>query len=249
MYHKKAAHYYDFFASKEDLPFFRRLLLRLGGPVLDFGCGTGVLALDLAGAGLEVLGVDNSPYMLDIALDRLGQAPPSVRDRIEFIEGDMIDFPREDKFVTVLIARGSFGHLLSTDDQLRCLTNAGNLLADGGKIVLDLYPPSLDFLRGGTSVGKSVTLDNETSLLRTIHTRCDLNTQRCRNTIIYEQFKGGIMQERVLEEFSTCLLFPREAMLLLALSGYTVEEVYGDTSGGSYSASSRRMIVIAGKKC
>ena len=78
MYGKKASLYCDYFAGREDIPFFRRLVLSTGGPVLNLGCGTGALALDLAGAGLEVVGVDSSPYMLDIARDKADKLPPSA---------------------------------------------------------------------------------------------------------------------------------------------------------------------------
>ena len=43
------------------------------GPVLDVGCGRGRLLARLAGQGLEVIGVDNSPQMVQAAqrcLDR-----------------------------------------------------------------------------------------------------------------------------------------------------------------------------------
>jgi ubiquinone/menaquinone biosynthesis C-methylase UbiE len=39
----------------------------LAGPVVDVGCGTGHVTHDLASAGLEVVGVDPSPGMLEIA--------------------------------------------------------------------------------------------------------------------------------------------------------------------------------------
>lgn len=248
MYHKKASLYYDYFAGKEGIPFFRRLMLRLGGPVLDLGCGTGPLAIDLAGAGLEVVGVDSSHYMLDVARDKRDKLSPSTKERLSLMEGDMLDFPYDGQFASVLIARGSFGHLLSTEEQLRCLANVRKLLPLGGKIVLDLYPPSLDMIQGGISVGRSVAVDGDINLLRTIHTRCDLNTQRCFFTIIYQQYKGGVLLEQVLEESATSLLFPREVLLLLRQSKFAVEEVYGDTSGGSFTASSRRMIIVASKE-
>ena len=41
-----------------DLPLWRELATARGGPVLDVGCGTGRVALDLAARGLEVVGVD-----------------------------------------------------------------------------------------------------------------------------------------------------------------------------------------------
>lgn len=247
MYGRKASLYYDYFASKEDIPFFRRLVLSTGGPVLDLGCGTGTLALDLAGAGLEVVGVDSSPYMLDIARAKGDKLPPSSRERLHFVEADMQDFPWEGQFSTALLARGSFACLLSSEEQLRCLANLRKLLVLGGKIVMDLFPPSLDMLQGGTSVGRCVNVDGDIKLLRIIHSRCDLNSQRCYLTTIYQQYKGGVLLEQVLEESAISLLFPREALLLLRQSRFSVEEVYGDTGGGSFTASSRRMIIVASK--
>ena len=48
-----------------DLPTWRELAARLGGgPVLDLGCGTGRVALDLAARGHEVTGVDADPNLV-----------------------------------------------------------------------------------------------------------------------------------------------------------------------------------------
>jgi SAM-dependent methyltransferase len=44
-----------------DLPLWRELAARAGGPVLDLGCGTGRVALDLAARGHDVTGVDSEP--------------------------------------------------------------------------------------------------------------------------------------------------------------------------------------------
>ena len=248
MGNEKAAIYHDFFAEKEDLPFFRRLMLRLGGPVLDLGCGIGAIAIDLAGAGLDVVAIDNSSYMLEVARSKWEKLVPSVKERIEFVEEDMRDFPYPRQFASAIAARGSFAYLLSTADQLDCLANLRKLLATGGKILLDLFPPSLDLLRGGTDFERSVAADGETTLVRITYTRCDLNRQRCRSTITYQQYKGGILVEQVLAESVTSLLFPRETLLLLRQSGFTVEEVFGDTTGGSFNGDSRRLIVVAGKE-
>lgn len=247
MYGKKASLYYEYFADREEIPFFRRLLLRLGGPVLDLGCGTGALAQDMAAAGLDVVGVDNSYYMLEIARKKGDKLLPSSKGRLKFVEGDMQDFPWEGQFSTALLARGSFLHLLDSEEQLRCLANLRNLLTVGGKIVLDLYPPTMDLLRGGTGVGRSITVDGDIKLVRTVHCRCDLNNQRCNSSITYQQYKGGVLMEQVLGESTTSLLFPREVLLLLRQSRFSVEEIYGDISGGSFTSSSRRMIIIAAK--
>jgi ubiquinone/menaquinone biosynthesis C-methylase UbiE len=43
-----------------------------GKSLLDIGCGTGARLAPLIGEGLDVTGVDPSPYMLDIAADKWG---------------------------------------------------------------------------------------------------------------------------------------------------------------------------------
>ncbi len=44
-----------------DLPLWRELAAAAGGPILDVGCGTGRVALDLAGHGHDVTGLDSEP--------------------------------------------------------------------------------------------------------------------------------------------------------------------------------------------
>ena len=44
-----------------DLPLWRELAEEAGGPILDLGCGTGRVALDLASRGHEVTGLDCEP--------------------------------------------------------------------------------------------------------------------------------------------------------------------------------------------
>jgi SAM-dependent methyltransferase len=47
-----------------DLPLWRELAERHGDPVLDLGCGTGRVALELAGLGHAVTGVDSDPELV-----------------------------------------------------------------------------------------------------------------------------------------------------------------------------------------
>ena len=59
-----------------------------GMRVLDAGCGTGALAVEAAKRGAEVVAIDLSPTLVDIARDRL---PPELAARIHFQSGDMLD--------------------------------------------------------------------------------------------------------------------------------------------------------------
>ena len=55
--------------------------------VLDAGCGTGLMTVELAERGAEVTAVDISPALIDIARKRL---PEPLTDRVRFAAGDML---------------------------------------------------------------------------------------------------------------------------------------------------------------
>ncbi len=62
-----------------DLPLWRELAERCGGPVLDIGCGTGRVALDLASRGHEVVAVDADPELVRVLAERARERSLPVR--------------------------------------------------------------------------------------------------------------------------------------------------------------------------
>lgn len=70
-----------------------------GARVLDAGCGTGMLAVDLALRGAHVVAVDLSPTLVGYGVERAVAA--GVADRIEFRAGDMLDPSFGDFDITV----------------------------------------------------------------------------------------------------------------------------------------------------
>ncbi|MBD3763486.1 MAG: magnesium protoporphyrin IX methyltransferase [Rhodobacterales bacterium] len=72
-----------------------------GRRVLDAGCGTGAMAAELARRGAEVLAVDLSPRLIEIARDRMD---PALAPRVRFAAGDLAD-----------PAHGQFDHVAAMD--------------------------------------------------------------------------------------------------------------------------------------
>jgi ubiquinone/menaquinone biosynthesis C-methylase UbiE len=73
-------------AGRDDIEFYLGLAAELDAEtVADVGCGTGVLATDLAARGHEVTGVDPARAMLDVARSRRGGG------RVTWIEGTAAD--------------------------------------------------------------------------------------------------------------------------------------------------------------
>ena len=82
-----------------------------GARLLDAGCGTGALSIDAARRGADIVAVDISPALIQIASDRLpGDMSPHA---IRFVAGDMLD-PKLGKFDFV-VAMDSIIHYRPAD--------------------------------------------------------------------------------------------------------------------------------------
>ncbi|AHM03498.1 Mg-protoporphyrin O-methyltransferase [Roseibacterium elongatum DSM 19469] len=75
-----------------------------GKRVLDAGCGTGAMTEELARRGAEVVAIDISPALVDIAAKRL---PPELADQVTFTSGDMLSADL-----------GSFDHVMAMDSMI-----------------------------------------------------------------------------------------------------------------------------------
>jgi SAM-dependent methyltransferase len=91
----------------EDVPFYVDEAVRSGGPVLELGVGTGRIAVPVAAAGIEVVGVDLSEGMLEVARERAALAGVSVDLR----RGDMRSPPVDGLFPLVLCPVRSLLHM------------------------------------------------------------------------------------------------------------------------------------------
>lgn len=76
--------------------------------LLDAGCGVGQLSVEAARRGAEVVAVDISPNLLDVARQRL---PTDVTGRIRLVAGDMLD-----------PALGEFDHVVAMDSLIHYRT-------------------------------------------------------------------------------------------------------------------------------
>ena len=76
-------------SRRQDVRYYAALAAAAGGPVLEYGVGSGRVALALARAGVEVCGVDASRPMLDRLREKLERAPKAVRKRVTTHHGDM----------------------------------------------------------------------------------------------------------------------------------------------------------------
>src|SRR5262245_24227477 len=144
-----AAEFYDYvvpYATRGDVEFFVEEARAANGPVLEIGCGTGRVLIPTARAGVSITGLDLSSSMLEQCRAKLATEPADVRARVELCQGDMTRFELGKKFALATLPFRPFQHLLTVDDQLACLTTIHRHLEPAGRVILDLFNPSLDFL-------------------------------------------------------------------------------------------------------
>jgi len=85
-------------AYTADLEVWRVLADTAHGPVLDLGCGTGRVALDLAQRGHEVTGIDNEPELIDALRARASERGLPV----DGVVGDARSFDLGKRFALVI---------------------------------------------------------------------------------------------------------------------------------------------------
>ncbi|HEX3219962.1 MAG TPA: class I SAM-dependent methyltransferase [Candidatus Limnocylindria bacterium] len=129
-----------------DIDFYRRMAGEIGGPILDVGCGTGRVAVVLASDGYEVLGVDLSAPILQLAERRREMLPAEVANRLTFSQADMrtLDLGRE--FSLIITPSRVFQFMLTAETQRQALAALRSHLHPNGRLVLDLFDPLLDLV-------------------------------------------------------------------------------------------------------
>ena len=125
----------------EDVGYYAELALVHGGPVLEYGCGNGRIALPLARAGVPVTGVDRSIPMLRDFRRQLRSEAPAVQRRVALRRGDMRSVNLKQRFGLVLCTFNTFLHLYDRRDVERFLGRVRQHLTSRGRFVFDLSVP------------------------------------------------------------------------------------------------------------
>ena len=251
------AEFYDHvvpYAERPDVSFFVQAAQESGGPVLEVGCGTGRILIPTARAGIDITGLDLSPSMLAICRVRLLDEPEQVRNRVRLIQGDMRAFDLPQTFQLVTLPFRPFQHLTTVEDQLACLACIHRRLAPGGKLILDLFNPSLTFLTSDT-VGQEQGEEPEFSLPdgRRVTRRSKIVARDYHNQVnhvelIYYIAHPSGRQERLVHAFPMRYLFRFEAEHLLIRAGFEVEQLYADYDQSPYGSKYPGELIFVARK-
>lgn len=105
-----------------------------GGLILELGCGTGSMTELLAGQGYDMIGVDCSQDMLNIAMNKREQ---SGHQDILYLHQDMREFELYGTVRAVVSVCDSLNYLLEDEDIISCFRLVNNYLDPKGIFFFD----------------------------------------------------------------------------------------------------------------
>ena len=252
-----SAEFYDYvvpYRDRQDVTFFVDAAKESGGPVLEIGCGTGRILLPTARVGIKIVGLDVSSGMLAVCREQLSREPVEVQANVRLVQADMRNFDLAQSFALVTIPFRPFQHLLTVDDQCACLRNIHRHLTTDGRLILDLFNPSLPMLVA-ENLGQEIGDEPEFVMPagRRVNRRAkfvskDPLTQVNQVELIYYVSHPDGRTERLVHAFSMRYLFRFEAEHLLARCGFQVEQVYADYDKSPYGSKYPGELIFVARK-
>lgn len=101
--------------------------------ILDLGCGTGNITQRLSDNGYDMIGVDNSQDMLNIAIEKSNQ-----NKSILYLNQDMREFELYGTVAAVVSLCDSMNYITDYEDLVSVLKLVNNYLDPGGVFIFDL---------------------------------------------------------------------------------------------------------------
>lgn len=224
-----------------DESFYRELAVNADGPVLEVGCGTGRIYLDLLRAGVDADGFDVSEQMLQVLEEK---AAAESLDAFVWRD-DMRKFEAPRDYELVIVPFRTFLHNTTIDDQIATLERIHDALVPGGRLALNFFTPNFDLIceTYGTPDSWSVRHEGDQYRVTDITDFVDevnqiiASTRRVTND-------GETIRE---SSFELAIISKREFELLLRVTGWRDWQVFGGFDGGELESADQEMVWIVEK--
>ena len=198
---------------------------------LEFGIGTGRLALPLSRRGVRVHGIELSADMVE----QLRRNPGA--DAIAVTIGDFATTrvePGAGSFTLVYLVRNTIMNLTTQDEQVACFANAAAHLEPGGCFVIEVVIPELRRLPPGDSVRAFTVTPTHLGF-----DEYDVATQ---GVVSHHYWITGDGLETFSAPFRS--VWPSELDLMARLAGMTLRERWADWDRSPFTSDSRSHISV-----
>ncbi|WP_229898249.1 class I SAM-dependent DNA methyltransferase [Streptomyces finlayi] len=207
--------------------------LAAGGPALEFGVGTGRIALPLAHRGVPVHGIDLSRAMVERMREKEGGAelPVTIGD----FATTRADGPyKPGDFTLVYLVFNTLMNLTTQEAQVACFRNAAAHLAPGGTFAVEVAVPDLRLLAPGQEA-----VPMEISATRWAFDRYEVATQSMSSN--YIEVEGGRGSYRSIP---FRYVWPAELDLMAQLAGLRLRDRWEGWRGERFDDCSGRHVSV-----
>lgn len=241
------------YIQRADIDFYRRQCSAISGRILELGCGTGRILLNVAEGGSTITGLDVSGNMLERCRLKLENLPGETRQRVRLVHASMIDFDLDGTFDLAIIPFRAFQHIVNTEDQLSCLNRIAEHLSPGGKLIFDVFHVDPQRINNPDHLIESEDCPEmelpDGRRMRRCNRIVAFNPAEQYNDVELIYYLTDIhgTTDRIIQSFAMRYFSRYETEHLLARCGFEVENLYGDFDESPLQAESPEMIFLARK--
>jgi SAM-dependent methyltransferase len=198
------------------------------GPALEFGIGTGRVAVPLSRRNVRVHGIELSAAMLA----QLRAHPDSAG--IGLTLGDFATATAGGDFQLVYLLRNTITNLTTQDEQVNAFANAAAQLRPGGCFVVENYVPALQRLPPGETTHVFTATPDHLG-----YEQYDVVTQTA-TSHHYWTIDGRLRTHSSPHRYA----WPSELDLMARLAGLTLRERWADWNRTPFTSDSRNHISV-----
>ena len=200
--------------------------------ILDLCCGNGRHSIELKKLGYDVLGVDLSSELLDIARSKASENDLDLK----LYRCDMREIPYEDEFDLIVQFFTSFGYFETDAENQKVLSAISKALKKEGQFMIDYMNP--DYVASNLVEKDEKQVSDDIKL---IQERWIENSRVNKKITMIKNGETSYYNESVR------MYALQEIKAMLDQVGLMLNHTYGDFDGSEYNKDSSRMILIGNK--
>lgn len=218
------------------LSFFEKNGIK-SGTVLDLACGTGSMSIPFIKKGYNIIGLDYSEEMLEIASNRLSEAG----NNFSLLKAKMQEFELSEKADACICCLDSINHLNNIDDVQATFKNVYDSLNNNGLFVFDV---NTVYKHNKILADNTFVFDEDDYYLVWDNEAVDDRTVR----ILLDMFLfNGENYDRFSEEFEETAYSVEELSTWLKNSDFVNIKVYDELSYDEPKNDSERLYFVCKK--
>jgi SAM-dependent methyltransferase len=224
--------------------FFLDFAKKLGGTVLELGCGTGRITIPLAQNNISITGLDVVPEMVERAKQKASDLP------IHWVIDDIRSFHLEQSFQLIFETGSVFQHLLTRLDQEAYLARVREHLEHQGRFIFGLMFPHSELLNSEETENEWFQYeDQQGHTIRVSGTELYDPIRQVKLETAYRRWVDGSGTEILkVAPLSLRYTFPQEVETLLYYNGFAIVEQYGDWECSTLTGKSKMIVSVCKRR-